>query len=872
MAVASRGSAISALRALITHDPVPASTLLRRPYLPDGMVPSSDPTRMSPDTLVGGYGDASRYVLPGRSAQQSLDIAAAPAEVLQRPGISADDALSYVKSSMDLTMQGGTTSGVVYPLAVCELATGFRFRNVGGASAGAIAAALTAAAELGRSEKVRRPERAVPEANPAIAPGDSSPGRPSIRRGFVGLTDVLSWLTQTRADDSEADQFRLAQLFRPSAGTHNLFRVLIAMMRRRSWSLPVILLMAFGWLTRAIAVSLIFATVALAGWVGDRFSGLLRPWYEGFGWGLLHSAACVAGLIGLVQVVSALRTILAAKDRGPRPPPWLMRLRSVSSSHATPQVATLRQLLIGVVLLLVAGAVAWWRPRPFAAALLVVLAGALIVLLVLLRSVFVFIGTFNQRSYGLIPGTTPRRRGNLLDRLAGAPKATVEESVVPWLYSCLNQLSGLPPEAVLRFGHLWSGADFHETRIGATAERQAQWRQMSARTDFRLVNLELMTTDLTRQRPFRFPLPATELDDPAQLWLAVDELEHGDSAVFPATVLAALREGASRQVADDNGVVRTLHPLPPPWDLPVIFAVRLSMALPALFQAIPMYRLVQAVPIQDDFGRTIHNTDGAPLLTVSASASASWVAEQLWFSDGGITSNFPVHFFDSPLPRWPTVSLNLGPHPDSSPHQDVWLPQDWDVTTIPVEPLKPSGLSLAGAVLNTAMSWRDSMQSAMPGYRNRIAQVRTRPNEGGTNLFMSREVIASMALRGALAGARLRTRFADESHWNRFRWMRLRVAMSNLERLRRSTAERRGFYADAFSGPSWLADQQAGFSDKPADFTVPWYEPVGQFWPKAPRLLNTYADAYRPPPEPLPNEMTTNVPSPEPALRQVAQE
>ena len=51
-------------------------------------------------------------------------------------------------------MEGGTTSGVVYPLAVCELATNFRFRNVGGASAGAIAAAITAAAELGRSSAV----------------------------------------------------------------------------------------------------------------------------------------------------------------------------------------------------------------------------------------------------------------------------------------------------------------------------------------------------------------------------------------------------------------------------------------------------------------------------------------------------------------------------------------------------------------------------------------------------------------------------------------------------------------------------------------------------------------------------------------------
>ena len=63
----------------------------------------------------------------------------------------SDTVAAYAKASLDLTMEGGTTSGVVYPLAVCELATNFRFRNVGGASAGAIAAALTAAAELGRS-------------------------------------------------------------------------------------------------------------------------------------------------------------------------------------------------------------------------------------------------------------------------------------------------------------------------------------------------------------------------------------------------------------------------------------------------------------------------------------------------------------------------------------------------------------------------------------------------------------------------------------------------------------------------------------------------------------------------------------------------
>jgi predicted acylesterase/phospholipase RssA len=50
----------------------------------------------------------------------------------------------------DIVMKGGITSGVVYPLAIVELANEFRFRSIGGTSAGAIAAAVTAAAEYRR--------------------------------------------------------------------------------------------------------------------------------------------------------------------------------------------------------------------------------------------------------------------------------------------------------------------------------------------------------------------------------------------------------------------------------------------------------------------------------------------------------------------------------------------------------------------------------------------------------------------------------------------------------------------------------------------------------------------------------------------------
>ena len=51
----------------------------------------------------------------------------------------------------DVVMKGGITSGVVYPGAVVRLARRYRFRSIGGTSAGALAAVAAAAAEHGRS-------------------------------------------------------------------------------------------------------------------------------------------------------------------------------------------------------------------------------------------------------------------------------------------------------------------------------------------------------------------------------------------------------------------------------------------------------------------------------------------------------------------------------------------------------------------------------------------------------------------------------------------------------------------------------------------------------------------------------------------------
>lgn len=52
----------------------------------------------------------------------------------------------------DLVMKGGITSGIVYPPALLQLKDQYKFRNIGGTSAGAIAAAGAAAAEFRRND------------------------------------------------------------------------------------------------------------------------------------------------------------------------------------------------------------------------------------------------------------------------------------------------------------------------------------------------------------------------------------------------------------------------------------------------------------------------------------------------------------------------------------------------------------------------------------------------------------------------------------------------------------------------------------------------------------------------------------------------
>ncbi|HEU4942185.1 MAG TPA: hypothetical protein VFT18_02905 [Gaiellaceae bacterium] len=256
------------------------------------------------------------------------------------------------------------------------------------------------------------------------------------------------------------------------------------------------------------------------------------------------------------------------------------------------------------------------------------------------------------------------------------------------------------------------------------------------------VNLQLITTDLSASRPATLPLPEPEEQD-APYFFDPEEWKQ----LFPAPVVdhmvEATRSGAATDPAREG---RTLYPVPG-LELPIVVAARLSLSFPILLATIPFWR-----------------ADGP---------GGSFAQHTM--SDGGISSNFPIHYFDSLFPGRPTFGLDLQP---------------WRVPTEqPVEmsdrPRRP-GFSQVGNVgtfftqlLNAARNWRDNMQAELPGYRDRICQIRLSAEEGGLNLNMPAEIVDELVKRGVLAGETVTN--ADTFDWNKHRITRYWTMMQMLQ-------------------------------------------------------------------------------------------
>lgn len=606
----------------------------------------------------------------------------------------------------DLVMKGGITSGVVYPRLIARLALTWRFKSVGGTSAGAIAAAGCAAAEHGRQ----------------------TGGNAQAFSELAKLPQLLGGPARPGGKDS-----MLFSLFNPAPWLKDHFQVLVGALNRKD-----VVGLFFGalWaMLRKFWIVTLLAVVAMA-LLGipalQALTGLNGP---DASWLLLRCtvlAAAIWGLCGLLPGTALWRVLLALLLSA-LACVWQLRSSGGWSGAGPLALATLSLMLwLGVT-----------------TAVATALATA--------RFVMSLLKGLQANGWGLCSGHR-------------SDEAARPQALTDWLADYFDLLAGRDRAGrPLTFGDLWGLPE-----QAPTASRE------SLVASAREIDLQVMTTAVSQQLCYALPLR----DRAGNFYYQRGEW----AALFPARVMdwldrvSAVLDDPAKPVSDKQG--RALRQLPRNPDLPVVVAVRMSLSFPVLLSAVPLYAIDRSLQLK-----------GQPEPPPT----------KIWFSDGGISSNMPLHFFDAALPGRPTFAVNLkGEHPlrridlnlpASQQTGRVYLPTNngaghaahW---AAPRDD-KPTGLfSFLAQIVETMQNWRDQILFPYPGYRDRIVQISQRADEGGLNLNMPPPNIERLADAGEFAAEVLARRFdpARGTGWANHQDIRVRSFLALVEELVRSSS------------------------------------------------------------------------------------
>jgi len=428
-----------------------------------------------------------------------------------------------------------------------------------------------------------------------------------------------------------------------------------------------------------------------------------------------------------------------------------------------PRLAIYGAMGIGVVLLIVATILAWIIGR-------------------LLRKYQDY-----ETKYGHAYGAFKANRYGISTGFSTAGKVRL----INFLHAKLNALAGLAPNAVLTFKML----------------------------EKRSVKLRLMSSNLSLQCPHVFPL-----SEGTQFLFKRAEFDR----LFPKEVVEAMiahdiNSKGKRPFPIADVDADSLFFLPPSSDLPVIVAVRCSLAHPGLFSAVPVFALTQKYVAKCSELQK-NSLDLPPI------ESTPDDIREVWLSDGGIVSNFPIHLFDRWFPDAPTFGINLA---DSLQRIDVsdvrtkqptqvvdesylvcprgivsnrgkpnlnrvHLPRAGEAASSEWRDI-PTILKLVEAVFYTAKNHQMNAQTELPGFRERIVTVRLDENEGGLNVTMPPTLVKTLQDYGREAGEKLVYGFAPSpaaavlpgfatavnhpgDQFEHHRWVRLRIVLTHLER------------------------------------------------------------------------------------------
>ncbi len=333
------------------------------------------------------------------------------------------------------------------------------------------------------------------------------------------------------------------------------------------------------------------------------------------------------------------------------------------------------------------------------------------------------------------------------------PPAGTIAPLTAWLYAQMQEAAGLDHDDVLTFGHL------HHAKVPGPLQA------MVTTPGYRAIDLRMVTTCLSYGRPVEMPNGFNRFGFDEEEW----------RGYFPHPVVNHLvRHAEARQSETwprDGKLYLTMGE-----EMPVIAAVRMSLSFPLLFSMVPAY-------------------------TVNFDVSEKPLS-RVWFSDGGITSNFPVHRFDSLFPRWPTFGINLkytDRHGNitrrGARDTGLYLPQQrggsqfGDLRDIVNEPAAATIKDLAGlamgGIFSSAQNWHDSSYLQLDMFRDRVVEVWLNDQEGGMNLAMAPDLIEGLAQRGRDAAVILCDRFRERRSkepmsWDGHRWARYTATMAGL--------------------------------------------------------------------------------------------
>lgn len=343
-------------------------------------------------------------------------------------------------------------------------------------------------------------------------------------------------------------------------------------------------------------------------------------------------------------------------------------------------------------------------------------------------------------------------------------------SLTEWLHIVIQELSGKPPAEPVTFGDLRAARKYPDEP-----------------TQGDRIRLQVITTCISHHEPRTIPF----LD--GNFWF----LENDFARLFPNDVVEWMIKH-SRKKIDVGG--KRYRLLPHNDQLPIIVGMRMSLSFPVLISAVPLYEQDRNEHLGALLSDSAHENrlhglaESTEALAIGASHDATDTStfRICWFSDGGISSNFPVHLFDGPLPKWPTFAINLVyADPPTSPDLALQAPTSpleryvsLPSTKVDARPQYNSINSPIGigeiarfvfAIISTMQNWRDLLQSRAPGFRDRICRIYLTEAEGGMNLNMTNETLGDVAQKGAIAGQRFTGFSFTEHYW--IRWRNLASAM-----------------------------------------------------------------------------------------------